>query len=155
MSTLEAFNDKFGSKEPSVKPPMTKVHAKNLIDTRMHTAYTWKQCATFRAIVDGLEVNHRDWHKVNIYEEGVICSSLAKKLAQKSSQHIDSFYRNEKRLREDGLIKVVGKGRYGQNRYTVDLTNIENMKVWEPANRKEYQRAQYLKRKDAHVEVAQ
>jgi len=142
---IEEFQSKFGSKEPPTKPPMTKVHAKNIIDTRMRSDYTWKQCATLRAIVDGLQVNSKDWHKVNIYEAEAVCSNTAKKLAQKSAQHIDAFYRNEKILREDGLITVVGKGRYDQNRYSVDLTKIEDLPVWEVKDRKEYKHEWYLK----------
>lgn len=148
MTTIEQFVYDFGAKtKPELKQPMTKTRARNLIDTRMPSCYPRKVCATLRAIVDSLRVNKAKWQDVDINDPEVITSATAHRLSQKSSQHIDGFYRNEKRLREDGLITVVGTGSHGQAQYHCDLSELERMPVKLPKDRTAYQHQQYLKRK--------
>jgi hypothetical protein len=158
MTTVEKFILDFGARpEQGQKQPMTKKRAKNLIETRMPSRYPRKTCATLWVIVDSLRVNKAAWQDVDINDPEVITSATAHKLARKSSQHIDGFYRNEKRLREDGLISVVGTGTYGQAQYHCDLNKLEQMPVKLPKDRTAYQHAQYLKRKARaeKVEAAQ
>jgi hypothetical protein len=146
--TIQDFVKRFAEQKPKLRQPMTKLRARNLIDTRMGSSYTKTQCLVLRAIVDGIRVNQRDWRSFDIHSEGALCSAKAEKLAAKCQIHVDTFYRATTRLIADGLTFVAGKGRYGQNQYGVNLTTLEGLSLKStPKSRKDYQHQKYLERK--------
>jgi ribosomal protein L31E len=53
-----------------------------------------------------------------------------------------------------GLVFVAGEGRFGQQQYSVNLTQLEKLPVYKKADRKAYQHQQYLNRKEK-VEITQ
>ena len=145
---LQDFMTRFAPEEPKLKQPMTKVRARNLIDTRMASSYTKTQCLVLRAIVDGIRVNQKDWQSFDIHSEGAVCSTKAERLAAKCHIHVDTFCRATTRLIKDALIFVAGKGSYGQNQYGVNLTTLESLPLKNlPGSRKGYQHQKYLERK--------
>lgn len=147
MLDVDQFFSTFGHGRGG-KQPLTKTHARNLIDTRMPSKYSDKECLILKAIVDGIDTG-KNWQTFDIHSATAVSSVRTERILAKAHASISTLLRVLKKLSTDNLIKIhVGEAKAGHDQYSVNLEYLRTLPVYSTErHRTQYQHEQYLKRK--------